>query len=207
MAERGQANLYKNGSRNEKPTIISSQNAVSEKEKEPVKFVSTRDEWMVENAGQVLFHPFIRLLFLNLGWVNEQGMIKDEFLAHAVQALHYCNTGADTFFEPDLILEKLLCGMPFHQTLPSACLLTRGMKREATVMVRELIRNWPELKNTSPEGLREGFIQRSGKLTKSESGYKLIVERKVQDVLLEKLHWNISIIKMPWQKELLFVEW
>jgi hypothetical protein len=35
----------------------------------------------------------------------------------------------------------------------------------------------------------------------------LIVERKAQDVLLEKLNWNISLVKFPWKKELITVEW
>jgi len=189
------------------PTIISRPIVGNERVKETLDFVPVQNEWMVHNAGQVLFHPFIRLLFQNLEWSDVQGLLKDKYKVSAVQALHYANTAEDTYFEPYLLLEKFLCGIPFHQTIPSASLLTRQIKREITLMVKEVIRNWPELKNTSPAGLREAFIQRSGKLIKNESGYKLIVERKVQDVLLEKLNWNISIIKMPWQKELLFVEW
>lgn len=207
MLKRGQTTQNKNGDLEINPTIISRKIAGIEGEREPLEFTSIQVDWMVQNAGQVLFHPFIRLLFLNFGWLDEQGILKDEFRVEAVHALHYCNTGNNNFFEPDLLLEKFLCGMPFHQTVPSECLLSRNTKREITFMVKEVIRNWPELKNTSPNGLREAFIQRSGKLTKHENGYKLIVERKVQDVLLEKLSWNISIIKMPWQEELLFVEW
>ncbi|HPF52248.1 MAG TPA: contractile injection system tape measure protein [Draconibacterium sp.] len=190
-----------------RPTIISRQNEGKEREKDPLDFVSVQNEWIVQNAGQVLFHPFIRLLFQNLGWSDAQNVLKEQYKVSAVQTLHYANTAEDTYFEPDLLLEKFLCGIPFHQTVPSTSLLTMQIKREITFMVKEVVKNWPELKNTSPAGLREAFIHRSGKLTKNENGYKLIVERKVQDVLLEKLNWNISIIKMPWQKEILFVEW
>lgn len=206
ITERGHFVRRLNGNLENKPTIISRQ-AVTEREEESLKHVSARQEWMVENAGQVLLHPFIRLLFQNFSWVRDDGQLKAEFIELAVQALHYGNTGNDSFFEPDLILEKFLCGMPFHNSVPKACLLSRKMKREISILIKEVIRNWPELKNTSPVGLREGFIMRTGKLIKIENGYKLIVERKVQDVLLEKLNWNISIIKMPWQKEILFVEW
>jgi hypothetical protein len=34
-----------------------------------------------------------------------------------------------------------------------------------------------------------------------------MVERAAQDVLLDKITWNISLVKLPWVKELLFVEW
>ena len=207
MKERGQLVHDENIEFENNSTIISRPLVGNEREKESLNFVSVQNEWMVQNAGQVLFHPFIRLLFQNLGWSDAQGLLKDENKVSAVQALHYANTAEDTYFEPDLLLEKFLCRIPFHQTIPSAGLLNPQIKREITLMVKEVIKNWPELKNTSPVGLREAFIQRSGKLTKNENGYKLIVERKVQDVLLEKLNWNISIIKMPWQKELLFVEW
>jgi hypothetical protein len=35
----------------------------------------------------------------------------------------------------------------------------------------------------------------------------LTVERKAQDILLEKLNWNISVIQLKWMTCLLFVDW
>ena len=86
-------------------------------------------------------------------------------------------------------------------------MLTDVIYNEANSLLKAAIKNWQELKNTSPDGLREMFIHRDGKLIQNENNYKLIVERKAQDVLLEKLNWNISIIKLVWKNELLFVEW
>jgi hypothetical protein len=86
-------------------------------------------------------------------------------------------------------------------------LLTEQIKEEAIVLLKEVVKNWPALKNTSPDGLRQMFIQRNGKLIQKEDNTKLIVERKAQDVLLEKLNWNISMIKLPWFSKILFTEW
>ena len=188
------------------PTIISGNNFRSVREKESLR-QNESQEWSIQNAGQILFHPFLKFFFQRFDWLNEHDLLLPEHKMKAVQALHYSVTGTTDFFEADMILEKFLCGIPFEEPVLSESLLSGKIKREATFMVKEVIRNWPELKSTSPAGLRELFIQRDGKLFKSDSGYQLIVERKTQDILLEKLSWNISIIKMPWQKELLFVEW
>ena len=176
-------------------------------EKEPLFFEKDVGEIAVQNAGQVLFHPFLKSLFQQFDWLDEAGRIRSKDRIKAVQALHYCATGSDQFFEGDLVLEKFLCGVPLKSALPASNLLTEEIKTEADTMLREVIKNWPALKNTSPDGLREMFVCRSGKLIQKDKNFKLIIERKTQDILLEKLQWNISIIKLPWSKELIFVEW
>ncbi|WP_297099569.1 contractile injection system tape measure protein [uncultured Draconibacterium sp.] len=188
------------------PTIISHRDSYTV-EKEPLFFESEAGEITVQNAGQVLFHPFLKLFFQQFNWLDKNGNIKDVYRIQALQALHYCATGNEHFFEGGLVLEKFLCDVPLQTTLPATSLLNETIKNEADNMLRELIKNWPALKNTSPAGLREMFVNRSGKLIQKDRNYKLIVERKTQDILLEKLQWNISIIKLPWKKELIFVEW
>ena len=67
---------------------------------------------------------------------------------------------------------------------------------------------WTVLMSTSPDGLREGFLQREGKLTLSDHGnWKLRVEQKSIDILLGYLPWGISMVKLPWMENLLVVEW
>ena len=188
------------------PTVIS--RGISFKtEKEPLFFSSDVSELAVQNAGQVLFHPFLPNLFKHFDWIDEDGMIRENCIDLAVQTLHYCASGQENFFEGNMILEKFLCGLPLEFPLPAESILTQEVKDETELMIKQLISYWPELKNTSPDGLRDMFIKRDGKLVEKDNGHKLIVEPKVQDVLLEKLQWNISIVKMPWSKNLIFVEW
>ena len=204
-AEKG-VTQQKRGKIENDPTIISDVLSFTN-EKEPLFFEKDVGEIAVQNAGQVLFHPFLKTLFQHFQWLDEAGKIKTDQRFKAVQALHYCAAGNDQFFEGDLVLEKFLCDVPLKTTLPASSLLDEAIKNEADNMLRELIKNWPALKNTSPDGLRELFVNRSGKLIQKDRNFKLIVERKTQDILLEKLQWSISIIKLPWKKELIFVEW
>ncbi len=125
----------------------------------------------------------------------------------AVQALHFLTTGEEDFFEGNLVFCKFLCGVPLKIPVPRASLLTNFMKEEASHLLTEAIKHWPALKNTSPDGLRQMFLQRDGKLISKEQNFKLIVERKTQDILLDKLAWNISLVKLPWSNELLYIEW
>jgi hypothetical protein len=116
-------------------------------------------------------------------------------------------TGDENVFEGNMIMEKFLCGVPLKIPVQKMSLLTESIKNEANELLSEVVRNWPALKNTSADGLREAFIQRDGKLIQEDTKYRLIVERKAQDVLLERLSWNISMIKLPWISKLIYTEW
>ncbi|MBS3771738.1 MAG: hypothetical protein KGY69_15920, partial [Bacteroidales bacterium] len=63
------------------------------------------------------------------------------------------------------------------------------------------------LKNTTPQGLREGFLQRPGKLSKVDNGWKLNVEQDTIDILLDNLPWSYQIVSFPWMKQVIFVKW
>ncbi len=164
-------------------------------------------EIAIKNAGLILLHPFIKNFFKRLDLLGANGWVKPDKLDIAVQSLHYLATGNENFFEGNIIFEKYLCGVLLKIPIPIESQLTENIKDETKILLKEVIKNWPALKNTSPDGLRQMFINRDGKLIQKENNYKLIIERKAQDVLLDKLNWNISIVKFPWNKELLFVEW
>ncbi|MFV0591127.1 MAG: contractile injection system tape measure protein [Draconibacterium sp.] len=189
------------------PTVISKGSVRADSEKEPLFFGNHAGEIAVRNAGQVLFHPFLKNFFEQFNWLNNKGKIKKEYRMQALQAVHFCATGTETFWEDEMILEKFLCGIPLQTPVPSFSLLTSEIKTEAGEMLQQLVGNWKALKNTSVEGMREMFFQRDGKLIQTDKNFKLIVERKAQDILLDKLPWGVSIIKLPWRGQLLFVEW
>ncbi|MBT3385310.1 MAG: hypothetical protein HN778_05395 [Prolixibacteraceae bacterium] len=169
--------------------------------------VKTLFEIAVQNAGLILLHPFFKTFFIKTGIADKTGLLHNNKLEIATQVLHFIATGEDDYFEGNMVLEKFLIGLPLKMPIPNQSLLNDVIRNEVMVLLENVIKNWPALKNTSPAGLRQMFIHRDGKLIQKEKGFKLIVERKAQDVLLEKLNWNISIVKLPWNKEMLFVEW
>ncbi len=180
---------------------------VTDEEKE-LPFVKSQTlEIAVQNAGLILLHPFLKAFFIETGIATREGLLRKDKQDLAIQTLHFLATGNENVLESNLVLEKFLCNIPLEMPVFKQSLLTEEIRDESLTMLKTAIKHWPALKKTSPVGLQQMFINRDGKLIKKENGYKLIVERKAQDVLLEKLHWNISIIKLPWKRDLLFVEW
>jgi len=176
--------------------------------KENVTFLDKdKNEIWVQNAGLILLHPFLKPFFITTEICDKQGRFLSENYDLPIQSLHYLATGDENFFEGDLVFEKFLCGVPLKIPVRQTSVLTDLIKTEATVLLNEVVKNWPALKNTSADGLRQMFVQRDGKLIQKEDSYKLIVERKAQDVLLEKLNWNVSMVKLPWISKIVFTEW
>jgi len=161
----------------------------------------------VQNAGLILLHPFLKQFFTTTGIIGKQGNMAHENFDLAVQSLHFLATGNENAFEGNLVFEKFLCGVPLKTSVQKQSLLTDQIKNEANELLIEVVRHWAALKNTSADGLRQMFIQRDGKLYQEDDKYKLIVERKAQDLLLERLSWNIAVIKLPWISNILFTEW
>jgi len=161
----------------------------------------------VQNAGLILLHPFLKQFFTATGITGKQGNLSPENFDLAVMSMHFLATGSEIAFEGNLVFEKFLCGVPLKMPIQKQSLLTDLIKNEANELLIEVVRHWPALKNTSADGLRQMFIQRDGKLFQEDDKYKLIVERKAQDVLLESLSWNIAVIKLPWISNILFTEW
>ena len=86
-------------------------------------------------------------------------------------------------------------------------LLIQSDREEAETVLQAAISHWQALKNTSINGLRSSFLLRQGLVREVENGWRLRVERKPFDILLDQLPWGIGIIKLPWMEEILWVEW
>jgi hypothetical protein len=161
----------------------------------------------VQQAGAVLLHPFLGTFF-DLLQLTKAGVFKD--LATQQKALclvHYLCTGAMEAQEHELVIPKVLCGYPLKKPVQKWVELSEEEKEEASHLLEELIRQWQKLKNTSPAGLQEGFLQRAGKLVTKNDQWCIQVEANTIDILLDHLPWNLSIIKLPWLKDLIRVEW
>ena len=74
-------------------------------------------------------------------------------------------------------------------------------------LLEAMISRWPQLRGSSPEALRETFLQREGCLVRGPDGWRVEVERKILDVLMEDLPWSFSMIFHPWMPELISVTW
>jgi Contractile injection system tape measure protein len=126
----------------------------------------------------------------------------------AIYLLHYLATKQTDAPEYELVLPKLLCGWSLNQPVVRGLDLPSAALEEGEKLLQTVINYWEVLKSTSPDGLREGFLQREGKLTRSGDGnWKLQVEQQAIDILLGSLPWGLSMVTLPWMDELLIVEW
>jgi len=161
----------------------------------------------ITGAGLVLLHPFLPQLFRHCDFLDEKTFRDAESQTMAVYAIHYLITGTVIGPEHQLLLAKLFCGMRLEQPLHPVDLLSESQQEACDDLLRAVIGHWTALKNTSPAGLREAFLQRNGKLEIKGDDWHLLVEEKTQDILLKRLPWGISIIKYPWMRGMLSVAW
>lgn len=158
----------------------------------------------LHNAGLILLHPFLNLLFKSLGVVEENILTQPE---RALCLLHFLTTAQPQAPEYELALPKVLCNFPLEAPVDTLIELTAAEMDAANDLLEAVIQHWAALRNTSPDGLRGSFLCRPGLLSHRENGWLLQVERQSQDVLLDRLPWGISVVKLPWMGEMMWVEW
>jgi hypothetical protein len=161
-----------------------------------------------EAAGLVLLHPFFVELFRTqdlwdgVRWTSPSAQ---HLAVHLVAWLALGDAGVPEF---RLIVPKLLCGMSREVPLDTAITLTEARSRSGTELLRAVVGHWAALGRTSIEGLREGFLARAGKVAVREGGWSIVVERRAQDILLDKLPWGIGVARLPWlEGRLIHVNW
>lgn len=163
----------------------------------------------VLNAGIVVLAPFFPQLFRALAWVEYDRWKNASTLSLAVRLIGHICSGNGEDWEYNWVLAKILCGVPPETVIDMEPLLPEEAIVLSVQMMEAVIDQWKVLKSTTPEGLRELFILREGKLSADGegTGWRLRVEKKSQDVLLERLPWGISVIRLPWMETMLLVEW
>ncbi|MBO9150678.1 contractile injection system tape measure protein [Chitinophaga sp. GCM10012297] len=161
----------------------------------------------VEAAGLVLLHPFFTELFSSTGLWQENRWCSRAAPFKAVQLLSFLTYGEGEMPEYRLAFHKLLTGMDAATPLPTEAPLQPEETATCTELLEAVLRHWPALRNTGVDGLREGFLLRNGKVEQTPDGLKMDVERLAQDVLLARLPWGFSTVKLPWLEPLLTVNW
>ncbi|WP_294239633.1 contractile injection system tape measure protein [uncultured Chryseobacterium sp.] len=158
------------------------------------------------NAGLILIHPFIKTFFEHCDLLDPktQQLLDPELGAHL---LHYIATGKTNAPECDMVFEKFLCNIPVHQPISRHVKLSRKHKIQAKNVIESVQHNWNPMKNSSAALLQNEFFQRPGKLVVTDYDYTLTVERKTQDILLDKLAWGIGLVKLPWKEKFMYVNW
>ncbi len=158
----------------------------------------------VENAGVVLLHSFLPQFFGGLGIARDDALVHP---ARAALLLHHLATGALTAEEHELVLAKVLCGLPIESPVPREAPVTVEEQAEATALLDSVVRHWDVLRHTTADGLRGNFLARRGRIELREGDWVLRVETRSYDMLLDSLPWGVAHVKLPWMPRLMHVEW
>jgi len=168
--------------------------------------------WL-EDAGQVLLSVYLERLFKHLGLVEAGRFVDGPAQARGVLCLQALVRGEEPSSEPFWPLSKLLCGVAPSELLPSCAPLSAEDHALLAQLLGAVIAHWKAIGSTSVAGLRESFLQREGRLERQGAdhgepqAWRLKVQPRAFDMLLDRLPWSFSTIKLPWMQGVLHVEW
>ncbi|UBZ10417.1 hypothetical protein LDL79_16665 [Leeuwenhoekiella palythoae] len=172
----------------------------------PVETDESQD-LILPNCGLILLHPFLSILFEELGVLNPQKQIAEEHYDLVVQLLLFIATGEENVSEQQFGAAKQLCGVPSSYPIKRESVLKEKHKKEALNLIQTVLNYWSALKNTTASGLRGQFLTRSGKWVSTDEKNELFIERQTADILLDQLPWGLSMVKLLWLKKMIYVTW
>lgn len=167
-----------------------------------------KQEIYIDNAGLLLLHPFLPAYFNSLGLTDESDQFKSvEDQVKASILLYYLQCGNASYNECDMTLNKILCGLAVSDVIENGIELTEEDITESMLLLSTVVDHWSALKGASVESMQGTFFLRAGKITYKDDAWLIQVERTAVDVLLDRLPWGFSTIKLPWLKQLIHTEW
>jgi len=161
----------------------------------------------IDNAGLVLLAPYLPRYFDMVGLLDGKQFRDPAAAERGVHLLQYLVNESTDSPEYQLVLNKLLCGVKAGVPICRSIEITDQEKEASDGLLKGVIGNWPMLKNTSVEGLRETFLQREAHLQLKVDAWHLLVQSKAFDMLLDSLPWGYSTIKLGWMRQPVYVDW
>lgn len=163
----------------------------------------------IRNAGLVLLWPYLNTYFTRIGLVENKAFVSDEARHKAVHVLQWLATGEENETEEhELLLNKILCGIPITESVPTFVALTDEDKEEGENLLKLVISRWEIIKRSSIRTLRDTFLKKEGKIRQEGNSWHLVIPRQsAVDIVIDRLPWGIGMIKMHWNTGLLLVEW
>lgn len=169
--------------------------------------VSEGEPIFIANAGLAIVSHYLPRLFSMTGALEESEFRNEEARCRAVCLLQYLVDGSLTFTEHRLPLNKILCGME-PEAVVDCNVVPNSTETEAVDgLLQAVIAHWSAIGKTSVAGLRESFLQREGRLSRTAHGWQLLVQSRTFDMLLDRLPWSYKLTKHAWMPTALHVEW
>lgn len=161
----------------------------------------------VENSGLVILWPFFRQLFTMLKLTENDAFVSIAAKIRGVHLLQYMCTGETSHPEHELLLNKILCGIPTNIPIDDSFEISPKEKEVIESMLLGVLANWPRMKDSTVAAMRETFMIRSGKISFEEETVDMHVEKKTVDVLFDSMPWSFTFVNLPWMKKPLRTIW
>lgn len=165
------------------------------------------DELFINNAGLVILAPFLNRFFANLNLLDRRRFANVAAAHRAVGLLQFLVDGQEIPAEHQCGLNKILCGLDAETVLEFGKPITVEEAEACQTLLEAVVANAPILGEMSISGFRGSFLIRKGIVRAGTGAWRLNVERETFDVVLERFPWNWSIVKLPWMKWAVGVEW
>jgi len=161
----------------------------------------------VHDAGIVLLTPYIPMLFNRLGCVVGNMFVSEGNRLLGLALLRYAVFGDYKIPPCQSFMMNLLCNFEGSYSPKELPEVSNEQKKMVNGLLSAVVQNWGALGSTSADGLRSSFLVRAGRIEDGENGLVLKVATSAYDMLLEKLPWGYSTVKLPWMKSKIDVKW
>ena len=165
----------------------------------------------IANAGLVIVGAFLPHLFTTLDVLEQaptgKTRVRAEAVSRTVHMLQYLVDGRTDAPEPLLGLNKVLCGVPLATPIDREIDMTLAERELCDRLLAAVLAEWTTLKGSSVAALRETYLQREGRLDHLSTGWRLRVQRRTVDVLMDYITWPVATIAHSWMPEPLYVTW
>ena len=161
----------------------------------------------IQEAGLVLTWSFLTTYFSRIGLLTDNTFTNVAESIQGVHLLHFLASGHTSAPEHELTMSKLLCGIDLDTPIPTEVDLGKEALAHGEDLLKAMMKYWPPMEQSSPDGLRGSFLMREGRLTETAETWELQIEQKPYDLLLAKASFSYSIVKLPWMSKVLYVQW
>ncbi len=165
------------------------------------------EEIAIENAGLVILWPYVPRFFERVGLRRGDGWMSEESAVRGVHLLQFLAVGEGDRPEYEMVLNKILCGLPLEDPVPFNLALSPREREEGEALLEQVIAHWAALKRTSVRGFQLGFLARRGQIEAGDAKWIVRVERETRDVLLDRLPWGLARFRFSWMDRSMEVRW
>ncbi|MEO9481948.1 MAG: contractile injection system tape measure protein [Ekhidna sp.] len=165
------------------------------------------DEIYIENAGLVILSSYFSILFERLSLLENGKFLSSNKQEMAVLLLQYLMLDEPPLNEHHLPLNKILCGLDVGHPIRTDIQINRKDREVIHGLIDAVIGYWSAIGHSTIEGFQGSWLWRKGKLENKEECWELKVEQNSYDMLLDRLPFTLSPIKLSWMEKPLIVEW